>query len=143
MRAKLLQLFPTLCTLWTPACQTPLSMGFSRQEYCTGLPCPPPYALTILSFPDITIQWNRRTAVIPFHRWLSKSLRVKEFSKITHTVSEGTRDRSMLVYSQFLAPITSPQEGPAITHSHHGGSHSCVWSTVIAPAIYLLLLHAP
>ena len=28
-------------TLWTTACQTPLSMGFSRQEYWSGLPCPP------------------------------------------------------------------------------------------------------
>ena len=27
-------------TLWTVALQT-LSMGFSRQEYCSGLPCPP------------------------------------------------------------------------------------------------------
>ena len=24
------------------ACQAPLSMGFSRQEYWSGLPCPPP-----------------------------------------------------------------------------------------------------
>ena len=29
-------------TLWTIACQAPLSMGFSRQEYWSGLPCPPP-----------------------------------------------------------------------------------------------------
>ena len=29
-------------TLWTVACQAPLSMGFSRQEYWRGLPCPPP-----------------------------------------------------------------------------------------------------
>ena len=29
-------------TLWTAACQAPLSMGFSRQEYWSGLPCPPP-----------------------------------------------------------------------------------------------------
>ena len=28
-------------TLWTMACQVPLSMGFYRQEYCSGLPCPP------------------------------------------------------------------------------------------------------
>ena len=27
---------------WTIACQAPLSMGFSRQEYWIGLPCPPP-----------------------------------------------------------------------------------------------------
>ena len=29
-------------TLWTVAHQTPLSMEFSRQEYCRRLPCPPP-----------------------------------------------------------------------------------------------------
>ena len=32
----------TLVTLWTAARQAPLSMGFSRQEYWSGLPCPPP-----------------------------------------------------------------------------------------------------
>ena len=29
-------------TLWTAAYQAPLSMGFSRQEYWSGFPCPPP-----------------------------------------------------------------------------------------------------
>ena len=29
-------------TSWTVAHQAPLSMGFSRQEYWSGLPCPPP-----------------------------------------------------------------------------------------------------
>ena len=29
-------------TLWTIACQAPLPMGFSRQEYWSGLLCPPP-----------------------------------------------------------------------------------------------------
>ena len=29
-------------TLWTVACWAPLSMGFSGQEYWSGLPCPPP-----------------------------------------------------------------------------------------------------
>ena len=29
-------------TPWTVAHQFPLSMGFSRQEYWSGLPCPPP-----------------------------------------------------------------------------------------------------
>ena len=33
------QLFVTLQTV---ACRAPLSMGFSRQEYWSGLPCPPP-----------------------------------------------------------------------------------------------------
>ena len=29
-------------TLWMVALQASLSMGFSRQEYWSGLPCPPP-----------------------------------------------------------------------------------------------------
>ena len=29
-------------TAWTVAHQAPLSMGSSRQEYCSGLPCLPP-----------------------------------------------------------------------------------------------------
>ena len=29
-------------TPWTAACQAPLSMGFPRQEYGSGLPFPPP-----------------------------------------------------------------------------------------------------
>ena len=32
----------TLATLWTVACQPPLSMGFPKQEYWEGLPFPSP-----------------------------------------------------------------------------------------------------
>ena len=31
-----------LATLWTITCQAPLSMGFSRQEFWSELPFPPP-----------------------------------------------------------------------------------------------------
>ena len=34
--------FRLFATLWTVAHQAPLSMGVSRQEYWTGLPCLPP-----------------------------------------------------------------------------------------------------
>ena len=36
---SLVQLF---ATLWTVAHPAPQSMGFSSQEYWSGLPCPPP-----------------------------------------------------------------------------------------------------
>ena len=38
------QLLSCVCfeTLWTVARQAPLSMGFSRQEHWSGLPCPSP-----------------------------------------------------------------------------------------------------
>ena len=38
-------------TLWTTAHQAPLSMGFFRQEYWSGLPCPSPR-----NFPDSGIE---------------------------------------------------------------------------------------
>ena len=34
-----------LSTLWTVTCQAPLSMGFFRQKYWSGLHCPPPEGL--------------------------------------------------------------------------------------------------
>ena len=37
---------PLFVTSWTIAHQAPLSMGYSRQEYWSGLPCPPPMDLT-------------------------------------------------------------------------------------------------
>ena len=40
--AQSLQSCPTLVTPWTGAHQAYLSMGFSRQEYCSGLLYPPP-----------------------------------------------------------------------------------------------------
>ena len=42
VHAKLLQSCPALCDLWTIAYQASLSMGFSRQEHWSGLPCLPP-----------------------------------------------------------------------------------------------------
>ena len=32
--------FKFSATPWTAACQAPLSMGFPKQEYWSGLPCP-------------------------------------------------------------------------------------------------------
>ena len=42
VKVKPLSHVQLLTTPWTAACQAPLSMGFSRQEYWSGLPCPPP-----------------------------------------------------------------------------------------------------
>ena len=46
-------------TPWTVAHQAPLSMGFSRQEYWSGVPCPPPGDLP-------TQDW---TCIPHFGRW--------------------------------------------------------------------------
>ena len=56
-----IQLF---ATLWTVACQPPLSMAFSRQEYWSGLPFPPPGINTIIL--------HHTWLVEPFHGWKSR-----------------------------------------------------------------------
>ena len=71
-RFSCVQLF---VTLWTTAPQAPLSMGFSRQEYCSGLPCPPPrdlpdprIELTSLTSPALAgrffITWEAHTVCL-------------------------------------------------------------------------------
>ena len=40
VKASAAQPCQILCAPWIVACQAPLSMGFSRQEYCSGLPFP-------------------------------------------------------------------------------------------------------
>ena len=42
MHAQSVSCVPLFATPWTVACQDPLSMGFSRQEYWSGLPFPSP-----------------------------------------------------------------------------------------------------
>ena len=42
MHAQSLSCVQLFATPWTVAHQAPLSMGFSRQEYLSGLPCPAP-----------------------------------------------------------------------------------------------------
>ena len=42
MKVKLLSRVQLLATPWTIAHQAPLSIGFSRQEYWSGLPFPSP-----------------------------------------------------------------------------------------------------
>ena len=42
VKVKLLSHFQLCATPWTVAYQAPLSTGFSRQEYWSGLPLPSP-----------------------------------------------------------------------------------------------------
>ena len=55
---------PTLATPWTAACQAPLFMGFSRQEYWSGLPFPSPIFISV---------WPKRSFEF-FHSILKKNL---------------------------------------------------------------------
>ena len=50
VKVKLLSHVQLLATPWTVAHQAPPSMGFSRQEYCSGMPSP---SLNLISYTNI------------------------------------------------------------------------------------------
>ena len=52
-RFSCVQLF---ATLWTIDCQAPLSLGSSRQEYWSGLPCPSPRDLPDPRFEPMSLR---------------------------------------------------------------------------------------
>ena len=54
VKVKSLSRVRLLATPWTAAYQAPPSMGFSRQEYWSGVPLPSPYSLQMVSnTPDL------------------------------------------------------------------------------------------
>ena len=63
-------------TLWSVARQAPLSMGFSRQEHWTGLPCPFPLRMEVQfssvaqSCPILCDSMNRSPPGLPVHHQL-------------------------------------------------------------------------
>ena len=54
-------------TLWTVALQAPLSMGFSRQGYWNGLPCPPPEDLSDLGTETTSLKSPELTRGVLYH----------------------------------------------------------------------------
>ena len=85
-------------TLWTIARQAPLSMGFSRQEYRSGLPCPPGElpdpGIELVSLTSLALQMDslpteplgkplRRLLAFKFHTWCSPHATWPEFSVFT------------------------------------------------------------
>ena len=75
-------------TLWTVAHQVPLSMGFARQEYRSGLPCPPPGDLPdqgiepILAGRFFTTSTIREAPSVQWHYVLKKCTFLDFFSFI-------------------------------------------------------------
>ena len=73
--SEVAQSCPTLCDLWTVAHQAPPSMGFSRQEYWSGLPFPSPGDL-----PDPGIEPRSPTLQADaLHRTSDPSTNIKDF----------------------------------------------------------------
>ena len=93
------QLCPTLCDPWTVAHQAPLSMGFPRQEYWSGLPFP-----FLRIFP--TQGWN--LGLLPcrqilYHLSHQESLRVAYSLILLELTFKHCLEKEMATHSSILA----------------------------------------
>ena len=61
MKVKSLSHVRLLATPWTAAYQAPLSMGFSRQEYWSGVPLPYPFLVYMV----LTLKTNHNSSFLP------------------------------------------------------------------------------
>ena len=57
-----------LATPWTAASQAPLSMGFSRQEYCNGVPLPSPLRFALVKQQKTSHKGSRLANILQSNR---------------------------------------------------------------------------
>ena len=86
VKVKSLSRVRLLATPWTVAYQAPLSMGFSRQEYWSGLPLPSPVPLWNVNYfelKSINLEDSGNTFTSPLTTWknLDRELMLKKKKK--------------------------------------------------------------
>ena len=104
-------------TPWTAAHQVPLSMGFCRQEYWSGLPCPPPGDL-----PNPRI----KLTFLNLLHWQASSLPLAP--PVMPPVAELSQCR-FGVGGCFLAAF-SDHPGPPTPPSHQENKSATCWALV-------------
>ena len=82
MKVKLLSRVLLLATPWTAAYQAPPSMGFSRQEYWSGVPLPSPSAQALADCKNLNLSFFfivTRCAVPPVYSFNQQSFQQSPF----------------------------------------------------------------
>ena len=72
--SEVAQLCPTLATPWTAAYQAPPSMGFSRQEYWSGVPLPSHIVLKLPIFNHVILAYFSKISIRDIKSQLPNSL---------------------------------------------------------------------
>ena len=104
VKVKSLSRVRLLATPWTAAYQAPPSMGFSRQEYWSGLPLPSPMDYTVYGILQVRIlEW----VVFPFSKGSSQPRDQTQGSWIVggFFTSWATREAHMYVHTHIYTCI--------------------------------------
>ena len=92
---KHVQLF---ATSWTVAHQSPLSMEFSRQEYWSGLPCPPPGDL-----PDPRFEFTSLVSPALVRMFFTTTLHLISLSRLDSTSPKLPRSHQNTAWMQLAS----------------------------------------
>ena len=111
MKGKLLNRVRLVATPWTAAHQAPPSMGFSRQEYWSGVPLPSPHQL-----PEFTQTHVHRVgdAIQPSHPLFSPSPSAFNLSRIIVLTNESVLHIRWPEYWSFSFNISPSNEHPGL-----------------------------
>ena len=85
---------------WTITSQVPLFMGFCKQEYWSGLPCPPPGDLPDSGIKPISLMSPGRRVLYHWATWEAHKPTILQLKKIIPFFWPQSR-----ILPQFLAPV--------------------------------------
>ena len=131
-RAGLCQSPLTLCvTPWTVARQAPLSVGFSRQEHPSGLPCPPPGDLPD---PGIEPVFLKSPALAGGFLTISTT---------SEAIQKFIGKNYICVHNQLDQILLLKKFNPWPGHTHKGswaGTSACLWAELLSTEPTSLIL---
>ena len=117
VKVKSLSRVGLLATPWTTAHQAPPSMGFSRQEYWSGVPLSSPCTCRAHHILDSHTSSAQEPPVVCGYRIGGHSFRTS-FSKCFSS-SEGYQTRQPLLSESPIPTCTSPSKAPVKTFPGH------------------------
>ena len=118
-----------LATPWTAAYQAPLSMGFSRQEYWSGLPLPSPSVVLLRTKAQETASWNIKRFPLSKENHTSQVMNLVLFYvwKDSRVSARWNQAFDKHLNSLRLVSCLSPSWVPLGVHSCTEGSHGGQW----------------
>ena len=132
-------------TLWTVACQAPLSMEFSRHEYWSGLLCPPPADLpNQLLLCLLHWQAGCSLSLVPRGRHPRCLERCKWFmGNLTHWLSgkeKNKKQHEIKNVSCLSVPVHPTHPHPTLLPTEVSSSYRYL---IVAHSIYLIMSNRP
>ena len=101
---------------WTVALQAPLPMGFSKQEYWSGLPCPPPGGLPAPGIEPASLMSPALTGrfFITSTTWEAASNAEGTAEPVLTEVTSGEDDKEQRTNTRLANSTSSNMEGNAV-----------------------------